>query len=244
MQKIYKIYSRRRLNLGFINHGSFNKGKHYDKTRVKKITSALIVLIIAFALCSTIWKAITPVFEALAKDEARVIATLVTNEETTNIMNKYNYDTFFTTEKDDDGNIKMISANVLKINQITSDIAVSIQKSLKKNNETKLEIPIGSLTGIRIISGIGPKISARLAFIGNVETNVRSEFLSQGVNQTIHRVYLDVSSTVEILTPFSTIKETIDNQVLILENVIVGQIPSSYYNFNGITSSQALDIVE
>lgn len=243
MQKIYKIYSRRRLNLGFINHGSFKGGKQHN-IRIKKVSSVLIVFIIAFTVCNTVWRAITPVFEALAKDDAKSIATLVTNEETTKIMNKYNYDTFFTTEKDDNGNVKMISANVLKINQVTSDIAVSIQNSLKKNKETKIEIPMGSLTGSRIFSGVGPKISAKLAFVGNVETDVRSEFLSQGVNQTIHRVYLDVSSTVEILTPFSIIKETIDNQVLILENVIVGQIPSSYYNINGITSNQALDIVE
>lgn len=234
MSKIYKIYSRKRLNLGFKK----------NNVKRKRLSFLLCIIIIAFAVCNTIWRSITPIFEAMAKDEAKGIATVITNEETTKIMNKYNYDTFFTTEKDDNGNIKMISANVLKINQITSDIAVNIQRSFKKENETKLEIPMGSLTGIRIISGLGPRIVAKLLFVGNVETNVRSDFLSQGVNQTIHRVYLDVSSTVEILTPFSSIKESINNQILILENVIVGQIPSSYYNFNGITGNQAMNIVE
>ena len=248
MAKIYKIYSRKRLNLGLSNfRGNHNKGYTYkfNTKKIKRIIWVFAVLAIAFLVCFSIWRAITPIFETLSKDEAKNIATTVTNEETTKIMNKYNYDTFFTMEKDANGNIQMISANVLRVNQITSDIALNIQNALKNNSENKIEISLGSLTGIRMLSGSGPKIPVKLMFVGNVETNLKSEFTSQGVNQTLHRVFLEVNSTVNILTPYSTIEEKIENQVLILENVIVGNIPSSYYNFNGIeNSNQALELVE
>ena len=69
-----------------------------------------------------------------------------------------------------------------------------------------------------------------ISSIGNVETDLRSEFTAQGINQTLHRIYLNLECEVTILTPYDSINEKIDNQVLIAESVIIGNIPASYYN--------------
>lgn len=84
----------------------------------------------------------------------------------------------------------------------------------------------------------------RISTIGNVETDLKSEFTSQGINQTLHRVYLQVVCEVSILTPYDDITEKITNQVLIAENVIIGKIPNTYYNLNGLNNSNAIDIIE
>ena len=74
---------------------------------------------------------------------------------------------------------------------------------------------------------------------------MRSEFTSQGINQTLHRVYLQVKCEVSILTPFENIKKDIINQVLLAENVIVGKIPSTYYNLEGVEDqSQKLEFMQ
>lgn len=219
--------------------------KKSKNLKLKKITPMIIFFLIVITIVYLVWHSLNPVFEALCHDEAKSIATIVTNEETTKIMNKYNYETFFSIEKDEKGDIQMISANVLKINQVISDIALNIQKTLKTNDRKNISIAIGSLTGIKILAGEGIKIPVKLSTSGNVETDLKSEFTSQGVNQTIHRVYLDVNAKVNILTPFSTMQENVKNQVLILENVIIGKIPSSYYDFDGINSSnQALEFMK
>jgi len=80
--------------------------------------------------------------------------------------------------------------------------------------------------------------------LGTVETDLRSEFISKGVNQTLHRVYLQVDCRVNILTSFNSIEKDIRNQVLLMENVIVGNIPDSYYNFEGVQQEDALEIME
>ena len=100
------------------------------------------------------------------------------------------------------------------------------------------------MTGIRFLSGIGPSIPIKLETSGNVETKVRSEFESTGINQTIHRLYLDVECKVSILTPYDTIEDSITNQIVLIENVIVGLIPSTYYNLEGMEEKNLLDIVE
>ena len=105
-------------------------------------------------------------------------------------------------------------------------------------------MPFGSFTGINLLSGRGPGIKIRISSIGNVETDLRSEFTAQGINQTLHRVYLEVKCEVNILTPFDNIAKQITNQVLLVENVIVGTIPDTYYNLEGLNgANDALEMI-
>lgn len=47
-----------------------------------------------------------------------------------------------------------------------------------------------------------------------------------------------------ILTPFDTIEKNITNQVLIAENVIVGHIPETYYNLEGLKQDDAMEVMQ
>lgn len=73
---------------------------------------------------------------------------------------------------------------------------------------------------------------------------MRSEFESAGVNQTIHRLYLDVTCNVSILTPYNVIEESISNEIVLIENVIVGLVPTTYYNLEGMEKGNLVDIIE
>lgn len=134
----------------------------------------------------------------------------------------------------------MISSNVLTIDKITSDIAGYIQNSLEQNGNTKVKLSVGSFTGVKMLSGYGPEIPIQISSVGTVNTDIKSEFISQGINQTIHRIYMDIICEVSVLTPFNTITQDIYNKVLLGENVIIGQIPATFYNFNGMENSSDL----
>ena len=124
----------------------------------------------------------------------------------------------------------MISANIFTINEITSDIAINIQKNLDNHEDTSIKLSLGSFTGSKLFSSIGPNIKIGLSSVGKVNTDLRSEFVSQGINQTIHRVYLQIDCTVNILTPYDEMDTDVSNQVLLIENVIMGEIPENYFN--------------
>lgn len=238
----YKIYSRPRLNLAFLKN---TPKSHKSRRKIKNTMPVVSIFLVAIITCFSIWNFVNPIFETLCKDKAKSVATMITNEETTKIIEKYNYDTFFTIQKDEKGSIQIINANVLRINQVTSDIAVAIQKALDNNEKNKIYIHSGAITGIRFLSGTGPRIPLKIASVGNIDTDLRSEFISQGVNQTLHRVYLNIKTNVSILSSFNTIESSIENQVLIAEHVIIGEIPSNYYNFNGMENEkEALRLVE
>ena len=78
---------------------------------------------------------------------------------------------------------------------------------------------------------------------GTVETDLKSEFKEAGINQTMHRIYLEVKCKVTILTPYNTITETIVNQVLLVEGLIIGNIPETYYNLHGMQDDQVMEVI-
>ena len=98
--------------------------------------------------------------------------------------------------------------------------------------------------GSKYFAGMGPDINIKMMTDGNVLTDLKSEFTEAGINQTFHRVYLEVVCNVTVLTPYETITESITNQVLLIEGVIVGNIPDAYYNLEGLNSDQMIDMVE
>ena len=238
---MYKIYSRPRIKIPMV---SINRGSKVYNQKNKKILKIFLILIIAFSTVKLMLDAVYPIFDTLCEAKAKSIATIISNNEATNVIKDHTYDELFTIEKDNDGNITMIKSNIIPINEIISDVAVKIQNSINERGKENIKIAIGSFTGSKLLSGRGPGIPIKISSIGNVETDLRSEFSAQGINQTLHRVYLQVDCEVSILTPYNTISEKVSNQVLLIENVIVGKIPNTYYNLDGIDSSNVLDIIE
>lgn len=236
-----KIYSRPRIKIPPI---FFNNIGDKNLKRKQKIVKIFIIMVIAFSTVKIVLDAILPIFDTLCKDKAKSIATIVSNEEATNVMKEHTYDELFTLEKDKDGNITMIKSNIIAINEIISDVAVKIQNTINQRGRENIEIALGSFTGFKLLSGKGPGVPIKISSIGNVETDLRSEFSEKGINQTLHRVYLQVDCEVSILTPYNSITEKVSNQVLLIENVIVGKIPSTYYNLEGVNSNSAIDIIE
>lgn len=223
---MYKIYSRRRLKI---------KNK-------EKIIKIILILIIAFETASLLLNHVNPILEQVSTYEAKKLATFVANEQTTKVMKDYNYDSMFSIEKDSEGNVTMIQMNMYRVNIIISDIAYNIQEQMKKPENSTISIPMGNFLGIDLLSGYGPNIKMRVVLLGTVETDLRSEFIAQGINQTLHRVYLQIDCLVQILSSYRTMEKKISNQFLLAENVIVGKIPSTYYNLEGFEKPQ--DTVE
>ena len=232
-----KIFSRNRIHIPKMIKKQSNKN-------IKKIIKIIIILLIAIFIAKGIMDAVTPIIEERCKSLANSVATRICNEQATRVMADYEYADFCKVEKDENNNVKMISVNMITINKIISDIPVYIIDELNKEENNTFDIKIGSFTGSKILSGLGPSINIKMMTDGEIETDLRTEFVDAGINQTLHRIYLNIKCNVSILTPYSVIKDEIYNQVLLTEGVIVGNIPETYYNLEGLNTDQMLEAVE
>lgn len=228
-----KIYTRHRIKLPKITE---------DRNKRKTI-KILLILVIAITIVRAVLLSINPIIEEKCKTVAKSIATKISNEQATLVMAKYTYEDLINVIKDENGNIKMIGTNIISVNEIISDIPIKIQEELEKSENNNFNIKLGSFFGSKIFSGMGPNINIKIQLDGTVETDLKSEFTSQGINQTLHRIYLDVVCKVSILTPVNVISEEIKNQVLLVEGIIAGEIPESYYNLEGLEKKDAIEIV-
>ena len=108
---------------------------------VKKTTLKLtLVLVIAIFVYETVMRYIEPVFETLCEDKVKSIATIISNQESTKIMNKYQYEELYTIEKDENGNLVIIKSNVVSINNMISDLTESIQNRFNEMENDEIKI--------------------------------------------------------------------------------------------------------
>ncbi len=235
-----KIFSRNKVRIPqFFPKQNSPKGK--AKRRFAQI---VCIILIGFTFAYFILQSIKPIMEQQCKNMAKSIATKISNNEATEVMKKYKYEDLLIITKDEKGNIKMVGTNVITVNEIISDIPVHMQEALEKSENNNFSIRLGSFLGSDLFAGRGPNVNIKMEIAGSLDTELKSEFVAAGINQTLHKIYLEIKCNVVILTPFETMEEQIVNQVLLAEGLIVGEVPNSYYNLEGLSTNNAIDIIE
>lgn len=189
-----KIYSRWRIKLPNL--------KKPNKFRLILFVMFMILFIVIILFIYAAY----PIFIINCKSNATSLGVKIVNNEVNKVMSEYTYNDLITIEKDNSGNIKLIEAKIVPINQIISKITTNIQDEINKPNKSTVRVNIGTVTGIAFLKFFSPKIDIQFETAGNVNTNLMSKFESVGINQTLHRIYLEIKSDVFILTPFNTIR--------------------------------------
>ncbi len=240
-----KIYSRKRFLIKPLrNYPRPHRNSRNIKKR-KKVIKILIIILLVIIIYKVILNYVDPIFEGLCEDQVKSVATVITNQQSTMIMNKYQYNELYSIEKDDNGKISMIKANVVPVNNMISDLTENIQNEFDEIEKSNIEVPLGSLFGTYFLSGIGPNIPIKVLMSGTLDTEIKNEFETQAINQTLHRTYVEFECNMKILTPLSSYSKTITNQVIVGEHVIIGEIPSTFYDLEGITSpEETLNVID
>lgn len=144
--------------------------------------------------------------------------------------NQFNYDDIIHIEKDGEGNITMLKADTLKMNKIAYDVALDSQKQLKSLGNSGVKVPLGYIFENNLLAQFGPKVTVHMNPVGYIETKYKSEFESAGINQTRHKIYVEVQAKLKIIIPMKNTDIEVVNDVPIAETIIVGKIPNTSVN--------------
>ena len=199
----------------------------------------LISIIVAFLYTAF------PIFEASCESAAGSLATNITNESVMEVMQNYTYNDLMNIQKDNNEKINFLEANIVAVNQAIVQIISKIQKRIDAAPKTNVFINFGSISGISGLRNVGPQFDIELETAGRIISNVRTEFENVGINQTIHRIFLDLNTDIGILTPYGCFKRDFETTVLLAQAVIVGEIPETYYDFDGMKDSgEAYEMID
>lgn len=200
------------------------------RRRRKKLLAAFFALLITGVLLFLYFQRnVTRVLISISEATMRASTTVAVNDAVYyTLSDELRYDDLVSVERDQTGAITAVSANALKINKIARDTASISQSNLKNLSLNGIPIPLGALTGIEALAGLGPRIHFRIIPVSSVACEFSSTFESVGINQTKHSIYLHVIADISIVMPSRTENFAVTTEILVGEFVLVGAVPDTY----------------
>lgn len=212
------------------------------------VKQSFVFFVIAFLviIISSIYflKNLTPTIKIACQSRAKAIGVQVTEETVKELIENIEYESLMNITYNQQGKIIAINANIIELNKLSSQIAYKIQEKLNDLDKVSVRVPLTSIMGLNIFSGYGPDVNIRLVPMGNIETKFTTEFDSQGINQTKHTIYMNIQSIITVVAPFIGSSVKCNSTVTIAETIIIGDIPETYYNIEGIEGAAESGIID
>lgn len=205
-----------------------------QRDRLRVIVAVCLILLVLLVLLVRMHFA--PMIHELAAMQVDNQASNVINEAIDEELRAGNldYDAMVVTEIDSNGNITALRANIAHINRLKTTILNRIDLKLKDMSVETLGIPVGSIILPELFSGKGPELSVKILAVRKSDALFHHDFEEAGINQTLHRITIEINVTVTILTLAGTQNVEIDSSVVAAETVIVGAVPGTYIDLEGI----------
>ena len=185
---------------------------------------------------------VTPVVKTVAEEKVRALTVSTVNAAVTSVLEaEPSFVDMVEYGHDANGDLNSIKINATRVNAVMQRSVQKTQNGLSDMISSGVNIPVGSVSGITFLSGKGPNLNVAVIPVGAVDARLRSEFSEIGINQTIHKIYLSLDSTIKIIIPGAdnTIKSS--SEVLLVESVIIGKVPDTY--LNATTMEDMMDLI-
>lgn len=195
--------------------------------------SALMI----FAAVSIVLYQLRPIMVKLAVSEVNEVVMKDINDVISEEISSGSivYSNLIKLEKDINGNITALETNMPMINLLQAQISKGVVSRIENAIISDLEIPIGNAIGGELFSGRGPSFIVKILSVTSVHTSFSNSFSEAGINQTRHKIMLDISVDVDVFVPGTKRTTTvITTQVEVAETIIVGKVPNVYADIGGV----------
>ncbi len=186
----------------------------------------LLLLLLSMVLT---WLRLLPTVEALAVAEAEDKASDRISEAITKQMetDDISYGDIVRLEKDGTGKLLALQTDMNLLNHLRNETLQVLNASIMDESEEELGIPLGNILFPTFFSGFGPILPVRILSVQNASAEFASSFAEAGINQTLHRIELQVSLHLTLLTPAGTTEIDTESTVVVAETILIGQVPGT-----------------
>lgn len=142
------------------------------------------------------------------------------------------YEELMSVHMDERGQVALLSANTMKMNRLADRAGEAALRRLGNMSSERVTVPLGAALGMTILAGSGPGIPVSIVPIGSVATEFATEFEACGINQTRHKVYLQLTASIRIVIPTGAKTTQVSANMLVAESIIVGGVPEGFVGYN------------
>lgn len=167
-----------------------------------------------------------------AKNRAKIVANTVINETVSRYLENHSitYSDLIKINTTDDGKVTSVEFDTITLTKIKAEIITRVQNEINNRELQVLNVPIGTLTGNQYLNNRGPTIHIELKMSSAVYSKISSQFSSAGINQTLHKITLDIKTEIYFVMPWYRSSGEFETDFLLAETIIVGDVPDAYTN--------------
>ena len=192
-----------------------------------KLIAAAMVLIGVFLIAEASFR---PMIEEINAFECHEIVARIINDAVIAELDRSgaDYASLVTLSMNGDGEVTSVQSNVVNINRLKTNVAERVEREIERLSSVDIQIPIGTLLGVQLLHGRGFTVGMTVEPIGYASTTIISEFTEAGINQTLHRIVIEINADVDALIPGYQTRVPVKTSIVAAETVIVGRVPDAY----------------
>ena len=189
-----------------------------------------VALVVAASVIALLENKLRPVVAEIAAAQAQNNMTAVVENAVTADLaaRQVSYVDFVTIQRDEGGAITALTTDMARMNLLRSELTAAILEALKGVDVSDVQVPLGSLFDLEPLWAKGPALKAKAMTVGTVRAEFDSQLTSAGVNQTLHRIWLEVDVPMTLLLPGGEVEASLHTRLCVAETVIVGKVPDTY----------------
>ena len=205
--------------------------RFYRSTRRRKAVFSVVCFTLAAITVFLLLDArVRPLVRRLTTVQAQSLAAQATGKGISAALSqcRTDYAALIDLQREENGKIVSIQTNAFAVNRVRIAVNQAVTAALADLAEKPLGVPLGSLTGLALLNGRGPRLPVLINVTGSAETAFENRFESAGANQTQLQIFMKTTLTVLTVFPGGDVKTTYTSTVLLAETVIVGAVPNAY----------------
>ena len=174
-------------------------------------------------------------FSELAKSSGEKYLAQTVNQAVENMAKDglLTYSAMVKTIRDPSGEVIYLEVDTAMLAKASSELVQYIDRALAEKKHITLSVPLGSLGGWNLFSGIGFPVRVRIFPIGTTKGSVYTVLEDCGINQTRHLIRVDISAKLHLVLPDDSIEIETAISLPLGERVLVGDVPEIYLDTLG-----------
>ncbi len=174
---------------------------------------------------------VSPALLKVAEIQVKNIGQGVLNDAVKRTLTDADYNNLVNVQRDPAGEVQLVTVDPARINTIENIACTYAQQKLGNLGKTGVSVNMGSAISY-LTTGLGPDMKVQVEPRGSVTANYITVFETGGVNQTRHRIYIQMKADLRVLVGLSVEDVEVTNNILVCETIIVGKVPQSYIDVN------------
>ena len=205
--------------------------RHKRKNSIKLI-SIILAIILLISLTLKVDNRLRILIKNHTNSKSKILSNLVINQTVNDYLEEQQlkYTDLMKINSAQDGVVTSVEFNTVEITKIKAGIISLIQNNINSRDNITMNIPIGTLTGNQYLNNRGPKIKISMQISSAVFSDIKSKFISAGINQTLHQISLSISTEIYFVMPWYRSSGSYNTEFILAETIIVGRVPDAYTN--------------